>query len=104
VQGYVFGQSSSSGSWDANGYECQFIRIYITNSKTLFLLFKLAQIAEIEVYGCNPTGERSFLAKDESSDEGSEQQISTKTLSGNKTGNRNTSLSTPGRPAVTFLK
>ena len=104
-QGYVFGQSSSSGSWDVNGLVCQFIRIHITNSKTLFLLFKLAQIAEIEVYGCNTSGEIPLLAGEESTGEGREQQqITTQSISGKKAENRNMALSAPGRPAVTFIK
>ena len=36
-----------------SGFECRYIRIYITRSKTLFFFFQLAQIAEIEVYGCD---------------------------------------------------
>ena len=104
-QGYVFGQSSSSGNWDTNGHECQFIRIHITRSKTLFLLFKLAQIAEIEVYGCETAGELPLLAGEKSPGEGSDQQqISTQHTADKKTENRNIDLSAPGRPAVTFLK
>ena len=75
-QGYVFGQSIPFGNWETNSLESRYIRIHITKSKTLFLLFKLAQIAEIEVYGCNPTGEIPLLAGEQSSGEGGEQQQS----------------------------
>jgi hypothetical protein len=104
-QNYVFGQSSSSGSWETSSLECQYLRIHITKSKTLFLLFKLAQIGEIEVYGCDTAGEIPLLAGEKSPGEVSEQQqISTQNTSGKKTENRNMALSAPGRPAVRFLE
>jgi len=45
-------KSTHYDSWDINGLEARYIRVSITKAKTLFI-FYLAQIAEIEVYGCD---------------------------------------------------
>jgi len=45
-------KSTHYDSWDLNGLEARYIRVSITKAKTLFI-FYLAQIAEIEVYGCD---------------------------------------------------
>jgi len=46
-------QPPYSDRWDFEGIDCRYIRINITKSRNLLLFFHLAQIAEIEVYGCN---------------------------------------------------
>jgi hypothetical protein len=105
VQGFVFGQSNTSGSWSTNGLECRYIRIYITQSKTLFLLFKLAQIAEIEVYGCDPSGTQTLLAEESSYTQSTTQQKATEQKeSSRKIENQNTIPGTPNKPTVTFLE
>jgi hypothetical protein len=105
VQGFVFGQSLTSGSWNTNGLECRYIRIYITQSKALFLLFKLAQIAEIEVYGCDTSGALPLLAEESAFTEShTHETVTDKRDSSRKTENQNTIPSTPGTPTVTFLE
>ena len=106
VQGFVFGQSLTSGSWNTNGLECRYIRIYITQSKALFLLFKLAQIAEIEVYGCDESGalpllagESSFTQSNRNKRAASEQREPSR-----ETENHNTTPGTPSKPTITFLE
>ncbi len=59
-------QSTRSDTWDLKSLECRYIRVYMTKLKTLFLFFKLAQIAEIEVYGCTINDETPLLAQDDS--------------------------------------
>ena len=44
-----------SDSWDFKSLECRYIRVYISKTKSIFFFFKVAQIAEIEVYGCDIT-------------------------------------------------
>jgi hypothetical protein len=100
MQGFTFGQSLSSGNWNTNGLECRYIRIYITKSKSLFLLFKLAQIAEIEVYGCDATGELPLLTEERSSEK---QQTVTKPQEHRReTEIQNKTPSTPSKPTITF--
>jgi len=40
-------------TWDCDKLSCRYIRVYISKAKTLFFFFRVAQIAEIEVYGCD---------------------------------------------------
>ena len=104
-QGYVFGQALSSGNWETNGLECRYIRIYITKSKTLFLLFKLAQIAEIEVYGCDTTGEIPLLVKHNSlSVDSKKQEAGRRKAFNRKAVNRDMTPAIPGKPTITFFK
>ena len=56
-------QSTHSDSWDFKGLECRYIRVYITKAKNILFFFKMAQIAEIEVYGCNTTEALRSLLK-----------------------------------------
>ena len=105
VQGFVFGQSLTSGSWNTNGLECRYIRIYITQSKALFLLFKLAQIAEIEVYGCDAPGALPLLAEESSFTRSDKQETPTERREPSReTENQNTIPGTPSKPTVTFLE
>ena len=105
VQGFVFGQSLTSGSWNTNGLECRYIRIYITQSKALFLLFKLAQIAEIEVYGCDTSDPSSPVAGESSFTQNNKQEAATgQRDSRREAENQNRIPGTPSRPTVTFLE
>jgi len=105
VQGFVFGQSLTSGSWNTNSLECRYIRIYITQSKSLFLLFKLAQIAEIEVYGCDASGALPLLAGENSFTQSPKQvTLSEQRESSRANDNQNAIPGTPSKPTVTFLE
>jgi hypothetical protein len=105
VQGFVFGQSLTSGSWDTNGLECRYIRIFITQSKALFLLFKLAQIAEVEVYGCDTSGAVPLLAGESSFAQSNKEETAlAQRETSRKTENKDRIPGTPSRPTVTFLE
>lgn len=105
VQGFVFGQSLTSGSWNTNSLECRYIRIYITQSKSLFLLFKLAQIAEIEVYGCDASGALPLLAEENSFTQSPKQETLTEQRKSSRANdNQNAIPGTPSKPTVTFLE
>jgi hypothetical protein len=106
-QGYVFGQSLSSGNWEMSGLESRYIRIYITQSKTLFLLFKLAQIAEIEVYGCNTTVSSPLLAQENTSlvtEEDGHPEGSTPQKSGGQKELKQMLPTIPGKPIITLFE
>ena len=106
-QGYVPPiQDSHSDSWDFRSRECRYIRVYISKRKTIFFFFKVAQIAEIEVYGCDSTSGQlpTFTLEDRSiNDERAEvglaeleQEESNKDYGGKP--------SIPGKPVVTFYE
>jgi len=105
-QGYVFGQTLSSDSWNTNGCECRYLRIYITNSKTLFLFFHIAQIAEIEVYGCDNSDQPSQLLPGEGTSfvdsMVKEANIPNKTADRTIIDLFTRTPSTPGKPEITF--
>ena len=97
-------QSSQADSWDFKSLECRYIRVYISKSKAIFFFFKVARIAEIEVYGCDITaGQLPALAHEEPSikEEREEAAIPERTdkVRDKDPGRK---LSTPGKPVVTF--
>jgi hypothetical protein len=53
--GYSSLQPPYADSWLISGQECRYIKVVINSRKSLFF-FQLAQIAELEVYGCDPAG------------------------------------------------
>lgn len=95
-------QTTSADSWDFGSLECRYIRIYITESKTLFFSFHLAQIAEIRVYGCDLPEHTIFTGEERSSSEterAKEDDQKGKTIS---PGADQRLPSTPGKPEVRF--
>ena len=57
-------QFTQSDSWDFQSLEYRYIRVYITKTKNVLFFFKIAQIAEIEVYGCGTTMNTPVLAQE----------------------------------------
>ncbi len=87
--------------WDLIGIDCRYVRITITKSKTLFLFLHLAQIAEIEIHGCDIeenmpliTGESATLNTNREESERTIVEGSMNILQGIPT--------VPGKPAVRF--
>jgi hypothetical protein len=107
-QGYVPPlQSTQSDSWDFKGLECRYIRVYITKAKNILFFFKMAQIAEIEVYGCNTTGSTPLLAQENASlvtEEYGQPEESTPQKSGGQKEPGQMLPTVPGRPTVTLFK
>ena len=95
-------QPTPSDSWDFGSLECRYIRVYITEAKTLFFTFHLAQIAEIRVYGCDIpehiifTGENLSLSETEVTKEHAQEEKTTLPDADQRL------PSTPGKPVVRF--
>jgi hypothetical protein len=93
--------STHSDSWDINSHQARYIRVYITKAK-IFLIFYLAQIVEIEVYGCDiPEQDFALLdnsssIKDEKSSEDS-QEVTAEAAEVDKG-----VPTVPGKPVITF--
>jgi hypothetical protein len=94
-------QPPYSDKWEFDGIECRYLRIIITKSKTLFLFLHLAQIAEIEVYGCDVeddiplTAEKGYTVS-------TSQEESNRILRDVPISAIPGKLTTPGRPEVKF--
>jgi hypothetical protein len=61
-------ESANSDSWQINGHKCRYLKLCISGKKTFFL-FQLAQIAELEIYGCDAADHPPFSEKSSSSSE-----------------------------------
>ena len=89
--------SVRSDSWDFNNYQARYVRIYITKAKSFFIFFRLIQIAEIEVYGCDipeqnlASGDEDKKSEDNNPDETGDILESAQGLPG-----------VPGKPVITF--
>jgi hypothetical protein len=100
-------QSTHSDSWDCKSLECRYIRVYITKAKTIFFFFKMAQIAEIEVYGCNITDDNPLLAKENASmvtEEDSKREESNQQESDVQKDLHQILPTIPGKPIITIFK
>jgi hypothetical protein len=98
-------QSTHSDSWDCKSLECRYIRVYITKAKTMLFFFKMAQIAEIEVYGCNITDTTPLLAKENISmmtEEDGNHQERNQAESAEHKDLQQTLPTIPGKPTVTL--
>ena len=102
VRGYVPPiQSPYFDNWDLSNLTCRYLRVYITGTKALFFFFHVAQIAEMEVYGCNIddvpllNGEGSFLGN-LGNDEPREKSLNKATAPDQ------IRPSVPGRPEIEF--
>ncbi len=94
-------QPSYSDKWAFDGIECRYVRIVITKSKTLFLFLHLAQIAEIEVHGCDIEYDIPLVIGEgfavNASQENSGRVILDEPISRSQG-----KITTPGRPEVRF--
>ena len=92
-----------NGHWVFDSIECRYLRISIAKSKTLFFLFHLAQIGEIEIYGCDIAEHIPQVVQRNMSVRNDEYQEEYK--NNNLTPSRNSDQevpSIPGRPEITF--
>ena len=54
IQGYSTPLDAiSPDSWQYNGLTCRFLKVSISKCRTFLFFLRVAQIAEIEVYGCD---------------------------------------------------
>jgi hypothetical protein len=53
--------TTPSDNWNYNNLEGRYLRISISKCRIFLLLFRVAQIAEIEVYGCEKTDQGPIL-------------------------------------------
>ena len=71
IQGYSRPlDDTSPDNWQYNGLACRFLKVSISKCQTFLFFFRVAQIAEIEVYGCDKddqeppvTEEKRYLQK-----------------------------------------
>jgi len=94
-------QPPYSGRWVFDGIDCRYVRITITKSKTLFLFLHLAQIAEIEVHGCDLEEDTSLLVADVPAVSAS-QEASRRIKLEDAPGASQEKPTAPGRPEVRF--
>ncbi len=88
-------------SWKLGGHTCRYIKLCISGRKTIFF-FQLAQIAELEIYGCNQTDHLPFASQNSASTE-SNQPFPTPDKSLRSSGHEAAlPPGIPGRPAVRF--
>jgi hypothetical protein len=95
--------TSHPESWDFKSLECRYIRVSINKAKSIFLFFRVARIAEIEVYGCDITaGQLPMLTlqdsvnKEETATHEVSDQENYRAAAGEP--------SIPGKPVVTFIE
>ena len=100
-------QATHSDSWDCKSLECRYIRVYITKAKNILFFFKMAQIAEIEVYGCNTTVSSPLLAQENTSlvtEEDGHPEGSTPQKSGGQKELKQMLPTIPGKPIITLFE
>ena len=93
-------KSSHYESGELNSLEARYIRVSITKAKTFFI-FYLAQIAEIEVYGCD-IPEQHFTPLDTPSIEDGEPRDTIQEEVAEAAESDQAPPSVPGRPVITF--
>jgi hypothetical protein len=78
--------------------------VYITKAKTIFFFFKMAQIAEIEVYGCDSTSGQlpTFTLEDRSINDERAEIATDELVPQESTKDSGGKPSIPGKPVVTF--
>jgi hypothetical protein len=108
LQGYSTPLGTTpSDNWNYDNLEGRFLRISISKCPLFLLIFRIAQIAEIEVYGCEKTdqipilGENSLVAAEETAvPQNSNEE---KDFQSSSIGQGNV-LSVPGKPVITFYQ
>ncbi len=101
-QGYVPPlQPPYKDTWDFDELSCRYLRISITRAPMLFALFRVVQIAEIEVYGCDLEEAPPSMAEAASAGEPGEKGRE-KSRAGSLKAKSSITPSTPGRPHVSF--
>ncbi len=95
-------EPAHSDLWDFNSVECRYIRLSITKAKTLFLFFKVVQIAEIEVYGCDLLEEIPVMGEQGSLPESEKAQETLQSEGSAPPDDTRRLPSIPGKPVVDF--
>jgi hypothetical protein len=94
-------QSPYAEKWEFGGIDCRYVRIAITKSKTLFLFLHLAQIAEIELYGCDIEDDIPLITGQASAVRASQEKLDKIIIEDSIDINQG-ELTTPGKPEVRF--
>lgn len=94
-------RSAHSDSWDMNNPQARYLRVHITKAKTFFI-FYLAQIAEIEVYGCDIPEQHLPLPDDRPSVEDEKPGDDNQEEAGEAAEVDPGLPSVPGKPVITF--
>jgi hypothetical protein len=56
VQGYSTPlDQTSAGNWEYNNLSCRYIKVFISKCRSFLFFFRVAQISEIEIFGCDTT-------------------------------------------------
>jgi hypothetical protein len=99
--------TSPSDNWNYDNLEARFLKISISKCRIFLLFFRVAQIAEIEVFGCEKTEQIPILDENSSTvaEEAEILQYS-KEENDRKDSPRvqGNVLSVPGKPVITFYK
>jgi len=94
-----------SDNWNYNKLEGRYLKISISKCRIFLLFFRVAQIAEIEVYGCDKTDQIPILDENHIFNEDDQLKLeiskAEKKLSNSSVFQRNVP-STPGKPVITF--
>lgn len=95
-------EPSNSDSWQINNHTCRYIKLRISGRKGFFL-FQLAQIAELEIYGCNEAAAHlPFSGKSSSSSNAVELALLKDTSLKESVNTEPLAPGIPGKPLVTF--
>jgi hypothetical protein len=103
LQGYVPPiEYPYADSWNLNNLACRYIRVYITKAKKIFFFFQVAQIAEIEVYGCDGEDDVPVLAEGDSYLQADGEEGRSMRSVDKKTDYSKKAPTVPGRPEISF--
>lgn len=94
-------QPPYADKWEFDGFDCRYLRINVTKSKTLFLFLHLAQIAEIELYGCDIEDDIPLITGQASAVSASQKKLD-KIIIEDSIDTNQGELTTPGKPEVRF--
>lgn len=95
-------ESTNADNWRIKDHKCRYLKLCISGRKT-FLLFQLAQIAELEIYGCDDaTDHPPFSAQSSSSSETVELLVPNESLVKESSKAEPLAPGVPGRPLVSF--
>ena len=94
-------QSPYRDNWNFEIIECRYIRVYITKAKSLFFFFQAAQIAEIEVYGCDIEDDIPLVSRQAPALSSGQEESGSIAVEGS-IHTRQEILTPPGRPEVRF--
>ena len=94
-------EAGSPDNWEYDGLSCRFLKLSISKCRTFFFFLRAAQIAEIEVYGCDSGGQALPIVEEKRS-------IGEKEYSGSNRESRGIPVKqnvpgVPGKPVIKFI-